>query len=161
MCAHTTTGPLVLVVAVGATLHLLDLQKGLAAELRADVYFRFPRKATATIRNAITYTVLDVEKTGVTVDRFSMAEVTVARSSDLGLNDEQFVCLSHLGNILHAGKCFNSAALRTFNSASLRTFNSAALRTFNSAALRTFNSAALRTFNSASLRTFNSAALRT
>ena len=92
-----------LVVAVGATLHLLDLQKGLAAELRADVYFRFPRKATATIRNAITYTVLDVEKTGVKVDSFSMAEVTVARSSDLGVNDEQFVCLSHLGNILHAG----------------------------------------------------------
>jgi nonsense-mediated mRNA decay protein 3 len=32
-----------------------------------------------------------------------MAEVTVARERDLGVNDEQFVVVSHLGNILGEG----------------------------------------------------------
>mmetsp|Transcript_39363 Transcript_39363/g.63447 ORF Transcript_39363/g.63447 Transcript_39363/m.63447 type:complete len:573 (+) Transcript_39363:2-1720(+) len=96
-------GPMVLVVTVGASLRIIDMQKGLINDLRADAFFRHPRKPIGTLRHAIVYTVLDVEKTGVVCDKYALAEVTVARSSDLGANDVQFVCLSHLGHILHAG----------------------------------------------------------
>ena len=96
-------GPLVLVLNVASALRVVDLDKGVAGDLRADAFFRFPRAAIASLRNAISYTVLDVEKTGKLVDAHALAEVTVARSSDLGANDEQFVTMSHLGHILHAG----------------------------------------------------------
>ena len=32
-----------------------------------------------------------------------LAEVTLARERDFGINDVQFVCVSHLGNILREG----------------------------------------------------------
>lgn len=35
--------------------------------------------------------------------KLRMAEVTVARERDLGVNDAQFVVVSHLGNILGEG----------------------------------------------------------
>jgi nonsense-mediated mRNA decay protein 3 len=96
-------GPLCLCVSVGAALKIVDVHRGMTNDLRPDAYFRFPRKALASVRHAITYTVLDVEKSGYEFDRFALAEVTVARSSDLGANDEQFVCMSHLGHLLSAG----------------------------------------------------------
>jgi nonsense-mediated mRNA decay protein 3 len=96
-------GPLCLCVSVGAALRIVDVHNGIANDLRPDAYFRFPRKALASIRHAITYTVIDVEKTGVDFDKYALAEVTVARSSDLGRNDEVSVCMSHLGHILNAG----------------------------------------------------------
>ena len=39
----------------------------------------------------------------ITDRKLRIAEVTVARESDLGVNDTQFVCISHLGNILREG----------------------------------------------------------
>lgn len=35
--------------------------------------------------------------------KLRLAEITVARERDLGVNDQQFVCLSHLGNLLREG----------------------------------------------------------
>lgn len=35
--------------------------------------------------------------------KLRLAEVTVARERDLGVNDTQFVVVSHLGNILREG----------------------------------------------------------
>jgi hypothetical protein len=46
-----------------------------AGDLRADAFFRFPCTPLATIRHAILFTVLDVEKTGKVVDRHALAEV--------------------------------------------------------------------------------------
>jgi hypothetical protein len=39
----------------------------------------------------------------ITDRKLRIAEVTVAREKDLGVNDQQFVCISHLGNILREG----------------------------------------------------------
>jgi hypothetical protein len=39
----------------------------------------------------------------ITDRKLRIAEVTVAREKDLGVNDVQFVCISHLGNILREG----------------------------------------------------------
>eukprot|EP00598_Pedospumella_elongata_P005954 CAMPEP_0184967166 /NCGR_PEP_ID=MMETSP1098-20130426/637_1 /TAXON_ID=89044 /ORGANISM="Spumella elongata, Strain CCAP 955/1" /LENGTH=590 /DNA_ID=CAMNT_0027488579 /DNA_START=62 /DNA_END=1834 /DNA_ORIENTATION=+ len=39
----------------------------------------------------------------ITDRKLRLAEVTLARESDLGVNDTQFVCVSHLGNILREG----------------------------------------------------------
>lgn len=82
------------------------------ADLRADIYFKHPCAPLASVRAAIPFTVIDVEACGSAAgggrggelsDRFLLAEITVARSSDLGVNDERFICRSHLGHILHAG----------------------------------------------------------
>jgi hypothetical protein len=44
-------------------------------DIRAEAFFRFPRTPLATLRRAILFTVLDVEKTGKVVDRHALAEV--------------------------------------------------------------------------------------
>lgn len=35
--------------------------------------------------------------------KLRLAEITVARERDFGVNDQQFVCISHLGNLLREG----------------------------------------------------------
>ena len=37
------------------------------------------------------------------LDCFRLAECVVAKEDDLGVNDTQFSCVSHLGNILNEG----------------------------------------------------------
>ncbi len=41
--------------------------------------------------------------TGAASSQFRLAEATVARMSDLGSNDQQFVTMTHLGHLLNAG----------------------------------------------------------
>lgn len=35
--------------------------------------------------------------------KLRLAECVVARERDLGVNDTQFTCITHLGNVLHVG----------------------------------------------------------
>ena len=96
-------GPLLLCTGVTASLKLIDpvtMQRG---ELNQDNYFRHPRPALMTSNMAIEYTVLDVELTGKSSGKLLQAELTLARSRDLGANDVRFQVLSHLGAILQAG----------------------------------------------------------
>jgi len=76
------------------------MQRG---DINEDIYFRHPRPALMTARQAIEYTVLDAELTGLSAGRMQQAELTLARSRDLGKNDVQFQTLTHMGNILSAG----------------------------------------------------------
>jgi nonsense-mediated mRNA decay protein 3 len=96
-------GPLVLCLAVTASLKVIDpitMQRG---EINEENYFRHPRPAIMTASMAIEYTVLDVELTGKSSGKLQQAELTLARTRDLGANDEQFRTFSHLGAILQAG----------------------------------------------------------
>ena len=64
-------------------------------------------------RDLIKFVVLDIEpiahtarpsaKRRGTDRKMRLAEVTVARESDFGSNDIQFVCVTHLGHILREG----------------------------------------------------------
>ncbi|EKX53038.1 hypothetical protein GUITHDRAFT_101481 [Guillardia theta CCMP2712] len=96
-------GPLVVVVSVGPNLRVMDWQRMEIHDFRSEVYFRQPRYALQTIKNAIEYIVIDCHPTGLAVGQFLQAEVTLAKASDLGSNDIQVTCLSHLGAILQAG----------------------------------------------------------
>ena len=75
----------------------LALRRG---ELRSELYYKNPRPALMTARQAIEYTVIDCEPTGRECGRLGQAEVTLARTRDLGCNDEQFRAYTHLGHLL-------------------------------------------------------------
>ena len=95
--------PLVLCTAITSSLKVIDpvtMQRG---DISEEVYFRHPRPALMSARQGIEYMVLDCELTGLSAGKMRQAELTLARSRDLGSNDLQFRALTHLGNILSAG----------------------------------------------------------
>jgi len=96
-------GPVLLCIGITSSLKLIDpvtMQKG---ELNEDMYFRHARPALMTARQAIEYTVIDSELTGLSSGKLQQSELTLARSRDLGRNDVQYRALTHMGNILAAG----------------------------------------------------------
>jgi len=96
-------GPLVLVSRVSAAMSLVDPTAVQATDLPAAAFWKTPFSPLMTSRQLTEYTVLDVETTGETSGKFAAAEVTVARSSDLGVNDSTVLVRSHLGHVLHIG----------------------------------------------------------
>lgn len=110
MCLHPrqygsqgNIGPVVLCIGVTQSLKILDPRTMQRGEIRQDVYFKHPRGALMTLTQATEYTVIDCDLTGLSSGRMQQAEVTVARTRDLGSNDERYTTLTHLGNILSAG----------------------------------------------------------
>lgn len=54
------------------------------------------------------FVVLDIEPVANKNGRFALAEATVARGADFGVNDQTFVIRTHLGNILKPGMLYGS-----------------------------------------------------
>jgi nonsense-mediated mRNA decay protein 3 len=73
------------------------------ADLPAAVYWRSPFKGLADIQGLIEFIVMDIEPVGQSQGRFFLAEATVARASDLGLNNTTYFTRTHLGGVLHVG----------------------------------------------------------
>ena len=96
-------GPLALCNGVTTSLKVIDPTTMKRGELRSEMFFRHPRFALMTSKQLIEYTVIDSEPTGIASGKVQQSDVTVARTRDLGSNDETFRTLSHLGNILQAG----------------------------------------------------------
>ncbi len=105
--------PLVLVKTVSAGIHIIDPQTGERQEINCEKYWRYEFPALMNSRQLVPFVVLEVEpivqearqsakKRGMG-RRMQLAEVTVARESDLGANDTQFRIPSHLGHLLKAG----------------------------------------------------------
>ncbi len=121
---------LMLVHRVSNAIHLVDPITLKTAELIAERYFHDNPRIVLTADQLVEYTVIDIEiigehdynrpknsynnnklNQGLTAfnkqnafnAKLCLAEVTVARSSDLGINDTQFVCMTHLGRLLRAG----------------------------------------------------------
>lgn len=94
---------LVLCLKITNSIQLLDPNTLQTADLAAPVYWRaaFPSLLDST--QLTEFVVLDVEPTGVIRGKHVLADVTVCRAADLGVNDQLYYVRSHLGGILHPG----------------------------------------------------------
>jgi nonsense-mediated mRNA decay protein 3 len=95
--------PLALCYRVGTAINLLDPNTLQTAEVPSSIYWRTPFKNLADVQELVEFVVLDMEVTGQQNGRFHLAEVTVARASDLGVNDKTYFTRTHLGGVLHPG----------------------------------------------------------
>ncbi|CAM9150260.1 unnamed protein product [Chrysoparadoxa australica] len=105
-------GHLCLVKRVSSGVSLVDPLTAQSAEVAMDKYSRWKFSAILSSTQLTPYVVLGVE---LIVDRgrptapqrqkgkARMAEVVLAREQDLGCNDTQYTCVTHLGHVLHAG----------------------------------------------------------
>jgi nonsense-mediated mRNA decay protein 3 len=99
-----TIGQLVLCHKVaGNTVHLLDPSTLRTTDVPTTTYWRQPFFALADIPEMVEFVVLDVEFSGRTKGKLALADIEVARSSDMGSNDDTYWVKSHLGGILHPG----------------------------------------------------------
>jgi nonsense-mediated mRNA decay protein 3 len=108
--------PLALVKAISAGIHVVDPLTGDRQEIDMEKYWRheFPCKMTG--KELVPFIVLSVEpllgasaalrpsakKRGFD-KKVRLAECVVAREKDFGVNDMQYTCVTHLGNILKEG----------------------------------------------------------
>lgn len=112
-----------LVVKVTSQVHIMDASPQRTGsldtmELNADSYYRAGgEKGYSILQTAermVRFVVLDVEacdeEGGAAyegpssgVDKFAMADITVARESDLGSNDTTYSCVTHLGHLIQPG----------------------------------------------------------
>ncbi|KAG8527440.1 ribosome-binding protein [Bacidia gigantensis] len=95
--------PLTLCHRIGTTVNLLDPQTLQTADIPAPIYWRSPFGSLADVQELVEFVVMDIEPTTIQKGRFQLAEATVARASDLGVNDTTYFTRTHLGGILHAG----------------------------------------------------------
>lgn len=96
--------PLTLCYRVGTTVNLIDPQSLQTTDLSTQVYWRSPfRTPIADSRELVEFVILDIESSGKSNGRHLLAEATVARASDLGVNDTTYFTRTHLGAILHTG----------------------------------------------------------
>lgn len=73
------------------------------ADLNSSAYWRAPFSSLLDVTQLVEFVVLDVEPTGDIRGKHVLADITVCRDSDLGVNDNSFYVRSHLGGILHPG----------------------------------------------------------
>lgn len=106
--------PLMLCHKVSSSLHLIDPVTLKFVEVSAGTYWRYPFRAIMSTPQLVDFIVLNVEKVdhalgegfnkhGALRDKLALAEVEVAKASDMGVNDITYTVLSHLGNILKPG----------------------------------------------------------
>jgi nonsense-mediated mRNA decay protein 3 len=95
--------PMTLCHRIGTSINLIDPTTLQTAEISTDIFWRAPFKPLADVQDMVEYIVLDIEPLGPKKGRFSLAEATVARASDLGSNDQTYYTRTHLGSVLHVG----------------------------------------------------------
>ncbi|KXL45181.1 hypothetical protein M433DRAFT_148691 [Acidomyces richmondensis BFW] len=95
--------PLVLCYRVGTTVNLLDPNTMQFSDLSTPVYWRTPFAPLADVQDLVEFIVMDIEPIGPQKGRYLLAEATVARASDLGVNDTTYLVRTHLGGVLNPG----------------------------------------------------------
>jgi len=95
--------PLQLCVKVSNQVVTIDPRTMKVTEFLAMSYWKDNFPALMFSRQLIEFVVMDIEKTGVQTGKLQQANVTVARSADLGENDITFETVTHLGHLLNAG----------------------------------------------------------
>jgi nonsense-mediated mRNA decay protein 3 len=95
--------PLTLCYRVGTSVNLLDPTTLQMTDVSTPVYWRTPFASLADVQDLVEFVVLEIEPLGPTKGRFLLAEATVARASDLGVNDKTYFTRTHLGQLLHPG----------------------------------------------------------
>jgi nonsense-mediated mRNA decay protein 3 len=103
--AHSMGGisRLAVVSRVHNMIHLIDPLTLQRADCTAAQYWRQPFTAFANRAHQAEFVVLDVDLLGPADKRASLADVTVAREADFGVNDQTFVARCALGHLLQAG----------------------------------------------------------
>ncbi|KAI9694067.1 MAG: ribosome-binding protein [Bathelium mastoideum] len=95
--------PLTICHRVGTSVNLMDPNTLQTADLSTAVFWRSPFAPIADVQELVEFIVMDIEPTGTQNGRWVLAEATVARASDLGVNDTTYFTRTHLGGILHPG----------------------------------------------------------
>lgn len=95
--------PMTLCCRVGTSVGLLDPNTLQTADISAPVYWRSPFRSLADVQELVEFVVMDIDPIGPSKGRFLLAEATVARASDLGLNNTTYFVRTHLGGVLHPG----------------------------------------------------------
>lgn len=95
--------PLVLCYKIGTAVYLMDPQTLQTADISSPIYWRAPFKALADTQELVEFIIMDVEFTGQQKGRWKLAEATVAKASDLGVNDRTYFTRTHLGGLLQPG----------------------------------------------------------
>ena len=95
--------PLVLCHRVGSRVYLVDPSTLQTAEINAAVYWRAPFSSLADTKELVEFVVIDIDRTPTRKAKWHLAEATVARASDLGVNDNTYFTRTHLGRFLQPG----------------------------------------------------------
>ena len=95
--------PLTLCYRVGISVNLIDPHTLQTADVSTPIYWRSPFTSLADVQELVEFVVMDIEPLGPQKGRFILAEATVARASDLGVNDITYFTRTHLGRVLHPG----------------------------------------------------------
>jgi len=95
--------PLTLCYRVGTSINLIDPNTLQTTDVSTPIYWRSPFASLADVQELVEFVVMDIEPVGPPKGRFLLAEATVARASDLGVNDTTYFVRTHLGAVLHAG----------------------------------------------------------
>ena len=95
--------PITICHRVGTSVNLIDPNTLQIADVSTPIYWRSPFATLADNQELVEFVVMDIEPKGIQKGRFTLAEATVARSSDLGVNDTTYFTRTHLGSVLHPG----------------------------------------------------------
>lgn len=95
--------PLVLCHKIGTSVYLLDPQTLQTADISAPIYWRAPFASLADARELVEFIVMDIEQTPTRRGKWVLSEATVARASDLAVNDKTYFTRTHLGHYLQPG----------------------------------------------------------
>lgn len=103
--------PICVCYKVTQTVHLIDPNTLQVADMSGAVYWRSPFISLCSPKQLIEYMVMQVdivpdkEKPNVcpVSQKHVLADVWVSRMSDLGVNDQQYFCRTHLGHLLSVG----------------------------------------------------------
>ena len=97
-------GPIMLCTRVGNAMQFTDVSNLRQIWIDAAAYYRQPYRAIGSAKMFVEYVVLDVEiQRDVSVGRYCLADVQVARVSDFGKNDLILHAKTHLGHHLQPG----------------------------------------------------------
>ena len=95
--------PLCLCHKIGTAVYLMDPQTLQTADISGPIYWRAPFSALADTQELVEFIVMDIEPTVHQKGKWKLAEATVARASDLGVNDRSYFTRTHLGHLLQPG----------------------------------------------------------
>ena len=95
--------PLLLCYKIATSVCLMDPQTLQSAEINAGVYWRAPFYSLTDTHDLAEFIVMDIEPTNVQRGKWRLGEVTVAKATDLGVNDRTYFTKTHLGGLLQAG----------------------------------------------------------
>ncbi len=99
-----------LVTKVTTAVHLVDPVTGRTAQVQGTEYWKYPFETVGSRKHLTEFTVLNVE-----LENNQVWNVEVARSQDLGVNDNRLIVRSHLGHQLKAGDLIHCYDLTRIN----------------------------------------------